>query len=61
MGLFDKIVRTTINVATAPVAVVKDIATLGGDSLDGGKTYTEKKIDQIKREAERPSYPGEDE
>jgi len=61
MGLFDSIVRTAVNVATAPVAVAKDVVTMGGDSISGGKTYTEKKIEQIKREAKRPSYPHEEE
>ena len=57
MKLFGQIIRTVANVATLPVAVVKDVVTLGGTltgdndwSLD--ETFTAKKIDQIKEEAE---------
>ena len=52
MGLFGAIVRTVVNVATLPVAVTKDVLTLGG-SLEGKDTsYTEDKIEQIKEEAD---------
>ena len=54
MGLFGKIVATTINVATLPVAVAKDVVTLGNASNAGDRnwqTYTGKKLDQIKDEA----------
>lgn len=57
MKLFGQIVRTVVNVATLPVVIVKDVVTLGGTltgdndwSLD--ETFTAKKIDQIKEEAE---------
>lgn len=50
MSLFGKIVRTTINVATLPVAVVKDTFTLG--NVGCGRPYTVQKLEQIKREAE---------
>ena len=56
MKLFSQIIRTVVNVATLPVAIVKDVVTLGGTltgdndwSLD--ETFTAKKIDQIKDEA----------
>lgn len=51
MGLFGKIVATAINVATLPVAVTKDVFTLGG-SAGGTGSYTVKKLQQIKDEAE---------
>lgn len=51
MGLFGKIVATAINVATLPVAVAKDVVTLGG-SAGGTGSYTVKKLQQIKDEAE---------
>ena len=38
MSLFGALVRTAVNVVTLPVAVVADVVTLGGDSVDGGKT-----------------------
>jgi hypothetical protein len=52
MGLFGAIVKTAINVAILPVEVVKDAATMGGDFIDGGKTYTQKHIEKIKDEAD---------
>lgn len=52
MGLFGKIVATAINVATLPVAVVKDVVTLGGVSTDQRTPYTMQKLQQIKDEAQ---------
>jgi hypothetical protein len=51
-GLFGKIVATAINVTTLPVAVVKDVVTLGGVSTKGElRPYTVDKLKQIKDEA----------
>lgn len=55
MGLFGKLVSTAINVATLPVAVAKDVITLGNCANAGDRnwqTFTGKKLDQIKDEAE---------
>jgi hypothetical protein len=55
MGLFGKLVATAINVATLPVAVAKDVITLGNAANAGGSdrgTFTGKKLQQIKDEAE---------
>jgi hypothetical protein len=46
MGLFGKIVATAVNVATLPVAIAKDVVTLGE------KSYTTQKLQQIKEEAQ---------
>ena len=52
MGLFGKIVATAVNVATLPVAVVKDVFTLGGVSTKGEfSPYIAEKLKQIKDEA----------
>jgi hypothetical protein len=52
MGLFGKLVATAINVATLPVAVVKDVLTLGGVSTKGEfQPYIVDKLKQIKDEA----------
>lgn len=51
MKLFGQIVRTVVNVATLPVAVVKDVVTLGGVATEHGESYTEEKLRQIKDEA----------
>lgn len=34
MGLFGKLLKTTIDIATTPIDVVKDVATLGGAITD---------------------------
>jgi hypothetical protein len=52
MGLFGKLVATAINVATLPVAVAKDIVTLGGVSTKGEfDPYLVDNLKQIKDEA----------
>jgi len=52
MGLFGKMVATAINVATLPVAVVKDVFTLGNAAnADSQRSYTAQKLEQIKDEA----------
>ena len=56
MSLFGKIVRTAVNVATLPVAAVKDVYTLGGIATEQPKSYTAQKLEQIKEEAEEPSH-----
>jgi len=55
MGLFGKIVATAINISTLPVAVVKDVVTLGNAANAGVRdagSYIGKKLQQIKDEAE---------
>lgn len=50
MSLFGAIVKTVVNVVTLPVAVVKDVVTLG-NIASGDEPYTIQKIQQIKEEA----------
>ena len=51
MSLFGQFVATVINVATIPVAVVKDVVTLGGVSTDQNESYIVQKLREIKDEA----------
>lgn len=51
MKLFGQIVRTVVNVATLPVAVAKDVFTLGGVATENGQPYTVEKLKHIKDEA----------
>jgi hypothetical protein len=51
MGLFGQIVRTVVNVATLPVAVTKDVFTLGGVATEQDEPYVVQKLQQIKDEA----------
>lgn len=50
MSLFGAIVKTVVNIVTLPVAVVKDVVTLG-NIASGDEPYTIQKIEQIKKEA----------
>jgi hypothetical protein len=52
MGLFGKLVATVINVATLPVAIAKDVVTLGGVATDQHEPYTVQKLKQTKQEAQ---------
>lgn len=51
MKLFGQVVRTLVNVAVLPVAVVKDVYTLGGVATDHGGTYTGEALHKVKDEA----------
>lgn len=52
MSLFGKLVKTVVNVATLPAAVVKDVVTLGGSMTSQPTPYTAQKLKQIKEEAD---------
>lgn len=47
MGLFGSLLKTVIDVVETPVAIVKDVATLGGSLTDQYKPYTQQKIEEI--------------
>jgi hypothetical protein len=47
MSIFGKLLKTTLDVVTTPVAVLKDVATLGGAITDQRKPYTAQKLDQL--------------
>lgn len=51
MKIFGQIIRTAVNVVTLPVALVKDIGTLGGVATDQREPYTVQKLKQLKDEA----------
>jgi len=58
MKLFGQLVRTMVNVATLPVAVVHDAITLCG-ALDGSaRPHTADHLDKLKREAEEEAGDG---
>lgn len=51
MSLFEKIVKTVVNVAILPIELTKDVVTLGGVARDQPKPYTLQQLDKIKEEA----------
>lgn len=52
MSIFGKLLKTAFDVATIPVAVVKDVATMGGAVNDHGSTYIGDKLRQLGRDGE---------
>ena len=52
MGLFSAIVKIGVDLARLPVAVVKDVITLGGISTEQEKPYVAQILDDIRDDAE---------
>jgi hypothetical protein len=52
MGLFGKLVKTVVNVAELPLAVAKDVVTLGGVVLNRHETFTRELVEKIKEDAD---------
>lgn len=52
MGLFGKLVKTAFNVAELPLAVVKDVVTLGGVAQDRNESHTRELVEKIKEDAD---------
>lgn len=59
MKLFGQIVRTVVNTAVLPVAVAKDMVTLGGALTDEDESAIVAALKRLKREAAED--PDEDE
>ena len=47
MGFFGKLLKTALDVVETPIAIAKDVVTLGGALNDEDKTYTEKKLEEL--------------
>ena len=47
MGLFGKLLKTTFDLVTLPVDIVKDVATMGGVLTDENEPYTAKKFKRL--------------
>ena len=52
MTFFGALVRTVVNTATLPVAVLRDVATFGGAFDNEGRPHTLDHLEKLKREAE---------
>jgi hypothetical protein len=54
MSLFSALVKVTVDIATLPVAVVKDVFTLGNVTgwAYGEDSHTKQKLDEIKKDSE---------
>ena len=49
---FSALTKIIIDTALLPVAVIKDVLTLGGVTTDQPMSYTAQKIDDIKQDAD---------
>mgnify|MGYP003464487569 FL=1 len=47
MGIFGRIAKLALDIIETPVAVIKDVATLGGALTDQDKPYTLKKLEDV--------------
>lgn len=47
MGFFGSLTKLALDVIETPIAIVKDVATLGGSITEQSKSYTAKKLDDI--------------
>ena len=51
MGLFGKLLKTTFDIVTTPIDIVKDVATLGGALIDEESALS-KKAKRLKDDSE---------
>jgi hypothetical protein len=47
MGLFGSLLKTVIDVVEMPIAIAKDVATMGGELTDQKKCYTQQKLEEV--------------
>lgn len=52
MGFFSKLVKAGIDTVSLPIAIIKDVATLGGAILGNERTFTGKKFSEINDDIE---------
>jgi hypothetical protein len=50
MGFFSSLTKLALDVVVTPIAIVKDVVTLGGELTDEKGTYTGRKIDDIEND-----------
>lgn len=51
MGIFGKLIKTTIDIATTPIDIVKDVSTLGG-AITEEESALVKKVKRLKEDVE---------
>ena len=47
MSLLGSILKTTLTLAETPIAIIKDVATLGATLSDEGEPYTKRKLEEL--------------
>jgi hypothetical protein len=51
LKLFGQVIRTIVNTTLLPVAVVKDVYTLGGNATEQEKSYTRQQLENLAEDA----------
>lgn len=51
-NLFGKVVKLVVNTVALPVAVVKDVGTLGGVCTGRDESYTKERIEKLVEDAQ---------
>jgi len=60
MGLFGKMLGTAIDVATVPFAIAKDVIPGCGGYIDGDRSATTKKVEQVAEDLKKVAKKLED-
>jgi len=47
MGFFGKVLRLGMDIAETPIAITKDVVTLGGLLTDSEQSYTKSKLEDL--------------
>lgn len=47
MGFFNNLAKLALDVIETPIAIVKDVATMGAQLTDEGKPYTQRKLEDM--------------
>lgn len=53
MKIFEQVIKTSVELIKLPIALTKDVFTLGNQIINpGDDTFTEKQLDKIKKASE---------
>lgn len=55
--MFGSLLKATVGIVVSPVAVVKDVFTLGGVTTGKNKTYTEKALSGVFKNLDNATKP----
>jgi len=50
MGFFNNLAKLALDVIETPIAIVKDVATMGSALTDEGKPYTQRKLEDLQED-----------
>lgn len=59
-GMFESLVKAAASVVTVPVAIVADVATLGGSLTDKNEPYTSTEVEKLVKNLQNITDPKKD-